>query len=168
MSKIPYMNSSADPHKAQVRIEASLRKFGVSRVRFDHDIDNCELRIEFIFRKLPVCFPVNYKDLGKKFLELEPYTHRKRCSRSEWEQKIYDTAFRATYSMLDDLIKSMISVVDLGAYKFEEIFLGFFMGNDGTRVSDLLVPQLEHFSSQYLLPGSAEAPKQQAELEVLP
>ena len=168
MSQIPYINSKADPMRAQGRIEATLRKFGVQRVQFDHDIEHFTLTVIFKYRDLPVCFPVNYKKLGETFLEIQPYTSRMRCSREEYTEKMYDSAFRATYSLLDDLVKSMISVVNLGAYKFEEIFLGFFMGADGTRVSDLLVPQLENFSSKYLLPALGHEKRQKAELEVLP
>lgn len=41
--------------------------------------------------------------------------------------------------------------VNVGVYSFEDVFLGFFMGKDGRRVAEILVPQLQNFSSKYLL-----------------
>lgn len=142
---LPYENSNADPMKAQGRIQAILRKFGIQRILFDDDIENSTITIMFKFQDMPVKIPVNYKELAKKFMEVEPYNSRRRCSRQDYEFKIAEKAYKASYSMLEDLIKSMISIVNLGAFSFEEIFLGFFMGKDGKRVSEVLVPQLNNF-----------------------
>ena len=148
---LPYQNSSTDPSKAQGRIQATLRKFGVNRIIFDDDIENCTINIMFQYNNLPVSLPVNYRVLGEKFLAEQPYTSRRRGSRADYEFAMYEKAFKASYAMLEDLVKSMISIVNVGVYSFEEVFLGFFMGKDGRRVSEVLVPQLQNFSSKFLL-----------------
>jgi hypothetical protein len=142
---LPYENSNADPMKAQGRIQQILRKFGIQRIVFDDDIENNTITIIFKFQDIPVKIPVNYKELAQKFMDVEPWNSRRRCSSEEYEFKIAEKAYKASYSMLEDLIKSMISIVNLGAFSFEEIFLGFFMGKDGKRVSEVLVPQLNGF-----------------------
>jgi len=148
---LPYQNSSTDPSKAQGRIQATLRKFRVGRIIFDDDIDNHTIKIMFSYNNLPVVLPVDYKELGDKFLEQEPYTSRRRGSKADYEFAMYEKAFKASYAMLEDLVKAMISIVNVGVYSFEDVFLGFFMGKDGRRVAEILVPQLQNFSSKYLL-----------------
>lgn len=140
---LPYRNSSADPMKAQGRIQATLRKFGVGRIIFDDDVENKKITISFKYKDMPVSLPLDYGDLAKKFSEQDPYTSRKRGTRPDYEFKLSEQAYKAAYSMLDDLIKSMISIVNLGAYEFEEIFLGFFVNNNGVRVADIIVPRLK-------------------------
>lgn len=142
---LPYSNSSADPMKAQGRIQVILRKFGIQRILFDDDVENHTITIFFKCKDLPVKIPVNYKDLAAKFLEQEPYNSYRRCKEADYVFKLNEKAYKASYSMLEDLIKSMISIVNLGAFSFEEIFLGFFVGKDGRTVSEVMVPQLGGF-----------------------
>jgi len=122
-----------------------IQQKGIQETFFGDDIENSTITIIFKFKDIPVKIPVNYKELAEKFMDVEPWNTRRRCSLEDYKFKVAEKAYKASYSMLEDLIKSMISIVNLGAFSFEEIFLGFFMGKDGKRVSEILVPQLNGF-----------------------
>lgn len=145
MTKLPYMNSQCDPVHAQQRIRQTLLKFGVDRISFDEDFKTFTVSMKFRYKDYPICFPVNYGELAKRYMKVSPHSSRRRSSREQWEKKHRDKAYRASFSIIEDFIKSMIMVAELGVSSFEEIFISYFMGPNNKRLGEYLVKKLPDF-----------------------
>ena len=133
----PYFKSHASPMLAQGRIKELLRKFGVQMVTVADDFEAHEVYIIFKYRNIPVKIPLNYGRLALKWLEDQPYAYRMRSTRAEYEARIKETAYRASYSILEDFLKAMVTMVDLGIRTFEEVFLADFDTAEGQRFGEL-------------------------------
>lgn len=142
MPNLPYSTSKATPAKAQQRIRDTLMKFGVDMISFGEDFSKFEVVVSFKYQDYPVCIPVNYHDLAQLYIDEDPYNYRKRGTREDWEAKKREVAYRATYSLLDDFLKSLITIVELGAFSFEEIFVSYFVNKDGQRLGEMLKANL--------------------------
>ena len=153
--KLPYMDSKCDPVHAQQRIRQTLLKFGVDRISFDEDFKAFTIYMKFRYKDYPVCVPVNYGEVAKRFMAAGPswHTSRSRSTKADWEQKHRDKAYRASFSIIEDFIKSMITMVELGVSTFEEIFMCYFMGPNEKRLGEYLVKVLpDYIGSQLALP----------------
>jgi len=149
---MPYSNSKARPEEARGRIRKTLKKFGVDRISFDEDFRNHAIYVCFKYRNYPVSIPVNYGALALNFLKQEPYNSRRRCSREEYEEKKREIAYRAAFSILEDFIKSMVTMVEIGIFSFEEIFVAYFVDQNGRRLGELFKKRLpELIGGQHVL-----------------
>lgn len=142
---LPYQNSKADPSRAQGRINAILRKFGVSRIIFDDDVDQKIIKINFIFNSMPVSMPVDFGKLAKKFLEQKPWNNYRRMSEEDYIFKVSAGAHSAAYSLIEDMLKAKLSIINLGINSFEQEFLGNFVNRNGEILSEILLPKLQGF-----------------------
>ena len=151
--KLPYMDSKCDPVHAQQRIRQTLIKFGVDRIAFDEDLKAFTIYMKFRYKDYPVCIPVNYDQVAKKFMQASPRTRTSRTAKDKWESRHRDKAYRASFSIIEDFIKSMITMVELGVFTFEEIFISYFMGPNEKRLGEYLVKRLPQFvAGQIALP----------------
>lgn len=110
-----------------------------------------ELLVQFEFRGQPVSVKASTKGYAQAWLKANPYNSRKRCSLKEHEQKAYEIASVAVYSILRDWIRGQVTAIETGILSFEGAFLGQLMLPSGKTV-------LEHAHSSKLLP----APKEQS------
>ena len=145
--KLPYENSTADPTKAQGRIRETLMKFGVDRIGFEEDLKHFEIIVRFAHRGCNVSLPVNYGRLADIYIEADPWTTRKRQDEEEWNAKKREIAYKASYSILEDYLKGMLAMVELGALPFEEVFLSHFIDKQGRRLGQVITPMLPDFAS---------------------
>lgn len=152
MSKLPYATSKTDPVRAQQRIRATLQKFGVSRIAFDEDFKACELVVRFIYKEYPVSLPVDYARLAELYLEEDPWTTRKFKSRDEWEADKREVAYRAAFSLIEDYLKSMVTIVEMGVFSFEEIFVSYFIDKRGKRLGEYFKAKLPELVAGKALP----------------
>ena len=154
---LPYANSKADPAKAQKRIREMLLKFGVKRVAFEEDFIDCVLIIRFIYNDYPISMPVDYGKLAEIYLEDDPWTSRKHTGRDNWNAEKREVACRASFSILEDFIKSLITIVEMGVFSFEEIFMSYFTDNQGQRLGEKLAPRLKEWvTGQLAIEGKGE------------
>lgn len=147
MKQLPYATSKADPAKAQQRIRDTLIRFGVSRIIFDEDFENNVLSVKFTFKNLPVVLPINHKRLAEAYIKADPWTRRKSQSKDAWHEKKRDIACRASFSLLEDFIKSMVLMVEIDMFSFEEIFMSHFINEKGERLGDMIAHRLPEFVS---------------------
>ena len=128
--KLPYFNSKTQPHLAIVRIRKLIAKFKVSQVNFGEDFDIKEIRITFIYKNTPVCLPVNYGDLAKKYQGCDPY--------NKGMVSYLKMALNASYAVIEDYLKAMLTMHELGIMTLEEIFLPNLVTKDGLRLAEKL------------------------------
>ncbi len=144
---LPYSHSKADPVGAQVRIRKMLMKFGVDRIIFDEDFNKAEICVKFKYKDYPVSMPINYGSLSRLYIKEDPWTARRRCSQSEWEHDKRTIAYNASFSLLDDFLKGLIIIVEMGVFSFEEIFVSYFTDKQGHRLGEILTKKLPDFIS---------------------
>lgn len=142
MSKLPYSNSKANPVQAQARIRQMLIKFGVDRLRFDEDMQKREVKVEFIYKEYPVSLPINIDKLAAMYLKDDPWNVRRRMNRAAWEAEKRRIAQNACFSLIEDFLKGLITIVELGVFSFEEIFVSYFVDNKGRRIGEMLAKRL--------------------------
>lgn len=143
MTRLPYRDSKCNPVEAQQRIRKTLLKFGVDRIIFDEDFKNFTIFVKFQYKDYPVSIPINYDQVAKRYQKEDPYNpSRRRIDRAEWENRHRQTAYKASLSILEDFIKSMIMVVELGVFSFEEIFFSCFQSANGQRMGEIIKKQL--------------------------
>lgn len=147
IKKRAYSTSKADPIRAQARIRDALQRFGVDRVGFDDDFKNFELVVRFEHKDLKVALPVNYGRLAEVYIEDDPWTERKFKTEDEWNEDKRRTAYSASFSMLEDFLKSMVTMVEIKAFTFEDVFLSYFTDSRGIRLGEVMIKQLGAFAS---------------------
>jgi len=135
--KLPYFASKTQPHLAINRIKKILAKFKVNQVNFGENYDLKEIRITFIHKKIPVCLPVNYGDLAKKYQACDPG--------NKTMEAYSKMGINASYAVIEDYLKAMFIMHELEIMTIEEIFLPNLMTKDGLRLVDHLrkeIPKL--------------------------
>lgn len=159
MSIKPYSKSTASPAAAEQRIKALLRKFGVQMVSITDDYEHKIIFVIFKHRGLPVKIPITYGILADKWIEETPYTSRRRITKAQHEENIRETAYSAAFSIMEDLLKALITMVDMGVRTFEEAFLADFVMENEQRMGEIMVPKLKALTTNSESgPGSAIIP----------
>ena len=141
--KLPYFNSKTQPHLATVRIKKLLEKFKVSQVNFGEDFERNEIRVTFTLKEVPVCLPVNYGSLADKYRSCDPY--------SKDEAAYLKMATNASYAVIEDYLKAMLTMHELGIMSLEEIFLPNLLTDGGLRLGERIRAKLPDVLSGKLL-----------------
>lgn len=150
----PYSGSTADPTRAQRRIREMLQQFGVQRVAFDEDFEHATLAVMFKYNDYPVRLPVDYGKLAHMYIDDDPWTSRKRVSEEDWIHSKREIAYRAAFSLLEDFLKGLVTMVEMEVFSFEEIFISYFTNNQGQRFGEVFVKRLPEFmAGKALMPG---------------
>ena len=153
---LPYARSKTNPSQAQGRIEKTLDKFGVSQTNFGRDYENYIIRVSFVLEGIPVTIPINYMELAQRFLasSMRPFRDQPwKKPLTDQQEKQLKVAINASFAVLEDYLKAMLSLHQLGIMTPAEIF---FSNIDvgGVRMIDHLkekAPQLMR-GEQLLLP----------------
>lgn len=140
---LPYYRSKTQPHLAKERIYKCLEKFGVDQVNLFESFKDYEVRVSFIYKDIPVSIPVNYRKLG----ELYGNKHWDNLYESEQKQ-----AKNAAYAAIEDYLKAMLTMHELGIMDITEIFMPNLVGKDGVRLAEHIQNHLPEFlDGKYLL-----------------
>ena len=123
---LPYATSKTNPVLSQGRIEKLLIKFGVSQINFGRDLVQYDIRVSFIFNSIPVSIPVNYMRLAMAFYEEKTGIKCKDRFRDQMNRKqeeLIKTAVNASFAAIEDYLKAMLTMHQMGIMSPEEIFL---------------------------------------------
>ncbi len=144
MSKLPY-SSATSGDRALIEIQKVLRHFGCNKFGTMLDDEHGELLLQFEWQGKAVSVKASFRGYAAAWLKENPYSHRRRSSKIEWERKAMDIGSVAIYSVLRDWIKGQVVAVETGILSFEGAFLGQILLPSGMTV-------LEHVESKKLLP----------------
>lgn len=137
---VPY--ASAGSSKARDDITAMLRRFGCELVGIMDDFHDHAVTVAFKHRGRAVQLRASARGWAQLWLKANPWTHRHRTSRVDYEQGALKQGHVAVNSMLRDWCKAQITAVECGILSFEAVFLPFMLTHDGRplieRVADLL------------------------------
>lgn len=147
---VPYATASTGA-SARDDITKVLRRFGCESVGFMDDFDKHEVLLAFTHRGRQVQLRASAKGWAQMFLKQEPWTHRRRGTRQDYEQGALRQGHIAVNSILRDWIKGQMTAVECGILSFEAVFMPYMLTADGRTV-------VERIQETKLLPD-AEQPK---------
>ena len=146
MSRLPYVQSKVEVGRSQQRIMAMFRRFKVDSFSFHEKPGAGEFIIQFQYKGLPVSLPFSSGGVFQAYLRTEPWTHRKRKGRAQYEEEVREQAGRSIYRLAEDLLKAQFAAIEFGLISFEDAFLGsFFDPKSGRRLADVMVPRLKDY-----------------------
>ena len=138
---VPYASATTGV-KAREEISKVLRRFGCESIGFMDDFEQHEILLAFKHRGRQVQLRASAKGWAQMFLKDQPWTHRHRSTRQDYEQAALRQGHVAVNSILRDWIKGQVTAVECGILSFEAVFMPFMLTHDGRplieRVNDLL------------------------------
>lgn len=160
MKSVPYAGATSGAN-ARDEITKVLRRFGCEFVGFMDDFERHEVILAFTHRGRPIQLRASAQGWAQLFLKANPYTHRRRGYRADYEQAALQQGHVAVNSILGDWIKGQVTAVECGILSFEAVFMPFMITADGRppmeRMSDTdLIPQPQ--DKVVALSGSARNP----------
>ncbi|MDZ7824435.1 MAG: hypothetical protein U5K75_10650 [Ahrensia sp.] len=102
------------------------------------------VRITFTHKSATITIEASWKAYAALWLKQNPYSNRKRIPESEHREKANQIGKMAAPSILRDWVKSQVLMIELGAMKFDEVFMPHIMLPDGRRL-------IEHVREKNLL-----------------
>lgn len=133
----PYAGATSGA-TARDEVTKILRRFGCESVGFMDDFDNFEVMLAFTHRGRPIQLKASAKGWAAMFLKENPYTHRRKGSRQEWEQAALRQGLIAVNSILRDWIKGQVTAVECGILSFDAVFMPYMLTADGRPLLDRL------------------------------
>lgn len=130
---LPYQNASTGQRAIQ-EIQKILRSFGCTKFATGEDFESGEIFIQFERQGRPVMMKASAKGYAAAWLRENPYTSRKRISKSEYETKALEIGGIAVYSVLRDWVKGQVTAIEIGVMSFEAAFLAHIMLPSGQTV----------------------------------
>ena len=146
---LPY-SSATSGVRALEEIQKILRGFGCSKFGSGTDWDTGEVFIQFEHMGRMVNLKASAKGYAAAWLKDNPWTHRKRCTRQEHEQKALDIGGIAVYSILRDWVKGQVTAIEVGIMTFEAAFLSYIMLPSGKSI-------IEEIQEQKMLPPPTDS-----------
>jgi hypothetical protein len=126
----PYASASAGA-KARDEISKILRRFGCESIGYMDDFEKHEVLLAFTHRGRQVQLRASAKGWAQMWLRENPYSHRCRRSRVEYEQDALQQGHIAVNSILRDWIKGSVTAVECGILSFEAVFMPYMLTHDG-------------------------------------
>lgn len=139
--RLPYETVKTDPGRNVGRLREILGKFGASEFYTRDRFDTGELEIGFIYKGMPVRFPIEVSGYAKLLMR----SHRRMPEKVARVQ-----AARSMASMAVDYLKSCVAAVESGLLSFEDVFLAHFvvLTHDGEhrQLGQVMKPRLAELS----------------------
>jgi len=147
----PYAGATSGA-SARDEITKVLRRFGCESVGFMDDFENYVVTLAFTHRGRPIQLTASAKGWAQMYLKENPWTHRRRGSKQEWDQAALRQGLIAVNSILRDWIKGQVTAVECGILSFEAVFMPYMLTSDGR-------PLLERLKEETNLLPAPEEPK---------
>jgi len=138
---MPYENATSG-QKARDEITKILQRFGCERVGFMDNFEEKSVLLAFVHRGRNVQLEASAKGWAAAFLKANPYNHRKRATRQEYEAAALKQGMVAVNSILRDWVKGQITAVECGILEFGAVFMPYMLADDGR-------PLIEHAREKF-------------------
>lgn len=140
---IPYAGARSGM-AAREEIVKILQRFGCQSVGFMDEFETKSVLLAFTWRDVPVQLRASAQGWANAYLKENPWTHRRRSTRHDWEAAALQQGMVAVNSILRDWVKGQITAIETGILTFEHVFMPYMLAADGR-------PLIEH--ARKLLPG---------------
>lgn len=147
---MPYASATSG-QKARDDITKILQRFGCERVGFMDDFDKKTVLLAFVHRGRNVQLEASAKGWATAFMKENPWTHRRRDTRHDYEQKALKQGMVAVNSILRDWVKGQVTAVECGILDFGAVFMPYMLTDDGTPLIERArqhFPMLEDHSAE--------------------
>lgn len=132
---LPYENASSGDRAIQ-DIQKTLRAFGCTRFATGTDYETGEIFVQFDHHGRAVQLKASARGYAAAWLKHNPWNHRRKGTRAEYEAKALEIGGIAVYSVLRDWVKGQVTAIEIGILSFESAFLSHIMLPNGQRVID--------------------------------
>jgi hypothetical protein len=137
----PYASATSGT-KARQEVIKILRRLDCESIGFMDDFEHHQVLLAFSHRGRQVQLHASAKGWAQMWLKVNPYSHRCRRTRIEYEQDALRQGHIAVNSILRDWIKGQVTAVECGILSFEAVFMPHMLMGDGRplidRVAELL------------------------------
>ena len=123
--------SATSGTKAHEEIKKVLRSLGCDSVGIMEHHHTHEVSLAFTHRGRNVQLRVSAGGWATMWLKKNPYSHRIRRSRIEYEQDALQQGCIAINSILRDWVKGQVTAIECGLLSFEAAFLPHMLTHDG-------------------------------------
>lgn len=130
---LPYSNATSGQN-ALKDIQSILRGFGCTKFATGEDFETGDVFIQFERHGRPVMLKACAKGYATAWLKENPWSPRRKASRSQHEARALEIGGIAVYSILRDWVKGQVTAIEIGVLTFESAFLSHIMLPSGKRV----------------------------------
>ena len=134
---LPYASATSGT-KARGEIISILQRFGCSSVGFMDEFETHSVLLAFTWRERPIQMRASAQGWANAWLKENPYSHRRRSTRDEWEASALRQGMIAINSILRDWVKGQITAIETGILTFDHVFVPHMLTADGTPAIDLM------------------------------
>lgn len=145
---LPYASATSG-NAARGEIIKILQRFGCTSVGFMDEFDTHSVILAFEWRKRPVQMRASAQGWASAYLQENPWTSRRRQSKSDYEDAALRQGMIAINSILRDWVKGQITAIETGIMTFDHVFLPHMLTHDGR-------PGIEVMREQLSLPAPEE------------
>lgn len=145
---LPYQNATSG-QRALDDIQKVLRGFGCSKFATGTDYEAGEIFIQFEHRGRLIDLKASAKGYAAAWLRENPWSHRRKGSKSDYEAKALEVGEIAVYSVLRDWVKGQVTAIEIGILTFDAAFLSHIMLTNGKRV-------IEEVEERKMLPAPSD------------
>jgi hypothetical protein len=128
--------SATSGQRARDEIRKILRRLGCDEIGFMDLYEEQALAIYFLHRGRHYQLKASAKGWAQMYIRANPWNSRRRDTRQEYEQKALHQGYIAINSMLRDMIKGQMGVIEAGVLSFEAVFLPFMLTHSGETVHE--------------------------------
>jgi len=145
--KIPYSGATSGL-KARDEIIKYLRHFGCESVGFMDEFSTHSLMLAFTWRGTQIQLRASAQGWANTFLKENPYTHRMKRSRKQYEDFALNQGMIAVNSILRDWVKGQVTAIECGVLEFEHVFMPYMLTSDGTPLIEKIKPMMPMLEDQ--------------------
>lgn len=131
----PYASATSG-HAARDEITKMLRRFGCESVGFMDDFENYSVLLAFKHRGRQLQLQASAKGWAALYLKENPYTHRRKGSKQDYDRNALKQGLIAVNSILRDWVKGQVMAVECGILSFEAVFMPYMLLENGQTVID--------------------------------
>lgn len=139
----PYKHSTLSLEACQRRIRDLFNYYEVDAFTFGENIKDQILGIEFQYQGKRIRLTVNIQACANRILYKEPWTTRKRCSENEYRKRVQERAKMQSYRILVNWLEVSFTLIDLGIFRFVDVFMPYLVLTDGKGREELLGSVIE-------------------------
>jgi len=145
---IPYASATSGMN-ARNEIVKILQHFDCESVGFMDMFHENAIVLAFTWRGRNVQLKASAQGWANAWLKENPWSHQKRSTKQEWEDRAFKQGMIAVNSVLRDWVKGQVTAVETGILTFEHVFMPYMLAADGR-------PILEHMSQHLMLTDKSE------------
>lgn len=128
--QVPYA-SARSGQNAREETAKILRRFGCESVGWMDNFDESSVLLAFKHRGRAIQLTASGKGWAALYLKENPWSPRRRGTRTNYEQGALDQGMIAINSILRDWVKGQVTAVECGVLSFGAVFMPYMLTDDG-------------------------------------